>query len=1095
MSKRLLWGLAVTFLIATLCSAMWAQESAVSGNISGVVVDSTGAVVPGASLTLTGQAGNKSAQTNEQGQFTFSQLAPGTYSVKVARQGFKASDVRGIEVAINRNSSLKITLVPGATEEVVNVSAEALTVDTTSSSVGSNLSDKFYSSVPIQRNVAGLFYTTPGVVSGGGTGAQNPSISGATGLENMYVADGVNITDPAFGGLGVFTRNTGSVGTGINLSFIKEVQVKTGGFEPQYGQATGGVIQIVTKSGSRDYHGAIAAYAAPADASATPLFRDNFRLNNVGNVLPSTNYDVSGELGGYIPGARDRLFFFGSFNPSWTFNHYRATQTARDDLSATLGAYKRYGNNTVSTRTLSNNYAAKLTFKISDNHQLESSVFGDPAHTDNGPQFAGLYLQALPVLAAESSNDSLLDKWDYGTRNWVVRYNGTLSPTWLVNASFTWNNNRFTDTPLRQDAYAVTDSTVPTLNMVMSGLGFTENHASDDYGLTFDTSKVVNFAGTHTLMVGITNQWLNYTNIKYRTGGRYSVPDLGAANNLAVYGCNSTSDPNCPLGKTSDASFRLRTSAACTLCPLYTAADGVTRHVYLQQNRGEFGQGTTLSTGRYIASYANDSWTMNKYITVNVGLRWEQYHMQGTVASHTFVDNWSPRLGLSVDPTGDRKSKIYANFGRYNYEMPLDAAIRNLSSESDLTDLRFAPPTDATGHVIVNSDGSLPLTPAYFQSGSHLLNGLAGGTGGAAGVSVSSTGFAPGTRMQYQDEFVVGFERELPHNVVFSARYLDRRLKRIVEDTAAVSPEGFVAGIAQQYLIANVSKTTDIFHNLKPTIYAAGAASPCGAAAPSLDPIQDNLGNIVSATQAVCFNPDPHALTATGAYGGDLGPDGIPDGFVNPVRNYQAVEFEINKAFSKGWMMRTNYRIAKLNGNYEGAFRNDNQQTDPSVSSLFDFTAGNFNMLGDQFAIGPLNTDRQQVVNGYFSYTFTKSKVSGLTLGTGIRVETGTPISVLADHPAYLNSGEIPIGGRGSLGRTPVTGQVDLHAEYGFKVTERARLKLATDMFNLANAKRITLVDQNRDLSVNVANSNPDFQRPLTWQRPFYARFSVRLEF
>jgi hypothetical protein len=349
--------------------------------------------------------------------------------------------------------------------------------------------------------------------------------------------------------------------------------------------------------------------------------------------------------------------------------------------------------------------------------------------------------------------------------------------------------------------------------------------------------------------------------------------------------------------------------------------------------------------------------------------------------------------------------------------------------------------------------------------------------------------------MQYQDEFVAGFERELPHGVVFSARYLDRRLKRIVEDTAAVSPEGYIAGIPQQYLIANVSKTTDIFHNLKPTIYASGATAPCGAAAPSLDPIQDSLGNTVSATQAVCFNPDPRALTATGEFGGDLGPDGIPDGFVNPVRNYQAVEFEVNKAFSKGWMMRTNYRIAKLNGNYEGAFRNDNQQTDPSVSSLFDFTAGNFNMLGDQFAIGPLNTDRRHVVNGFFSYTFSKAHLTGLTLGTGIRVEAGTPISVLADHPAYLNSGEIPIGGRGSLGRTPVTGQVDLHAEYGFKVTERARLKLASDIFNLANSKRITLVDQNRDLSVNTAGSNPDFQTPLTWQRPFYARFSLRLEF
>src|SRR5512144_1835340 len=171
MLKRLLWAIAVTILVTNLCNGMWAQESAVSGNIGGVVLDSTGAVVPGATLTLSGQAGQRSAQTNDQGQFTFSQLAPGTYTIKVERQGFKAAEVKGVEVAINRTSSVRIGLVPGSSGETVNVSAEALTVDTTSTAVGTNLSDNFYSSVPVQRNVAGLFYAAPGVADGGGTGA------------------------------------------------------------------------------------------------------------------------------------------------------------------------------------------------------------------------------------------------------------------------------------------------------------------------------------------------------------------------------------------------------------------------------------------------------------------------------------------------------------------------------------------------------------------------------------------------------------------------------------------------------------------------------------------------------------------------------------------------------------------------------------------------------------------------------------------------------------------------------------------------------------------------------------------------------------
>jgi hypothetical protein len=258
--------------------------------------------------------------------------------------------------------------------------------------------------------------------------------------------------------------------------------------------------------------------------------------------------------------------------------------------------------------------------------------------------------------------------------------------------------------------------------------------------------------------------------------------------------------------------------------------------------------------------------------------------------------------------------------------------------------------------------------------------------------------------------------------------------------------------------------------------------SPAGAV--------DVNGNVIANGQTLCF---PNA--ANGQAPGTPGADGLADGFINPTRNYQAVELELNKSFSKGWLMRANYRIARLQGNYEGAFRNDNTQTDPSISSLFDFVAGSFNLLGDQFAIGPLNTDRRHVVNGFFSYTFDHSAVKGLTLGTGIRVQGGTPISELAAHPVYGNGGEVPIGGRGKLGRTPVSGAADIHADYVWKLTERSHLKAGVDLFNVANSEPITRVDQFRDLNFQGTNSNPDFQTPLAFQNPFASRFSLRWEF
>jgi len=1096
MGKRILLSAMICSLFLSLGVGASAQESAVKGNLGGVVVDSTGAVVPGAKVTLTGPTGSSSVTSDNEGNFMFSRLVPGSYAVKVEKQGFKATAAKAVEVAIGRTSSLRMQLAPGANTETVEVSAEAVSIDTASTASGSDLSDTFYSKVPTQRGVASLFYVAPGVADSGGAGHANPSISGGSGLENLYIADGVNITDSAFGGLGVFTRNQGSVGTGINLSFIKEVQVKTGGFEPQYGQATGGVVQIVTKSGGNAFHGALAAYGSSRGMSTDRKQTDSVRFFNNGTLDNPAQYDVSGELGGYVPHFKDHLFFFGSYNPSWIFNYATPPQFADDSNTSPIGLFALSGGKPFVLRAFSNNYAGKLTYKLNDKHTIESSVFGDPSRNNQGPE----------NLALTAQNNGGFSKWDYGTRNWVVRYNGTFSPTWLVNANFTWANNRFTETPLL-DVYSVTDNTAGN-PVSLQGFGFKENHDANDFAYTVETTKVANLGGQHTFMLGFNSQLLNYDNTRRRSGPGYVPPATNASGAPVNYA--NCPGPVCALnpGTLADASFTLidETGAGCTLCPTFNGLP-----VALDITRGQFGGNFTPTEGLYYAGYGNDSWQINKFVTVSLGLRWEQYTMRGTASPYTFVDNWAPRLGLVVDPKGDRKSKIYANFGRYNYQMPLDAAIRSLSSELDLTGMFFAPGS-AGGVVTQNPDGSINV----LTDAAHFLNNAAGGIAASPIVSAQAGGeaFAPGTKMQYEDEWIAGFEHDMGHGIIVSARYVDRRLRRIVEDMSGISPEGAVGGEVQNFVIGNPSSTTDVFINqTAPVTQAAlpdpknpGGFIPNTAACPTglinfssvakgpADANQNLIGGLIG--QQMCF---------TNALSGTIGSDGQADGFVNPVRNYQAVEIEVNKGFSQGWLMRANYRIARLRGNYEGAFRNDNGQTDPSISSLFDFTPGSFNLLGDQFAVGPLNTDRRHVVNGFFSYTFPKDKLKGLTMGTGIRVQGGTPISELADHPVYQNSGEVPIGGRGFLGRTPVSGQVDLHADYPWKLTERSTMRFAVDLFNVSNSKPILTVDQNRDVSAGAAFSNVDFLKPgnsntniglLTgYQDPFRARLSLRWEF
>jgi hypothetical protein len=1102
--------------------------------------------------------GQRSAETDQEGRFLFQVLVPGFYSVKVEKQGFKSTDIKGVEVVTGRTSSISVKMEVGTSATTVEVTGGAITVDTESTAQASNLTDTFYQSVPMGRGVTGLFYAAPGVASGGGTGTANPSISGATGLENNYIADGVSITDGAFGGIGVYSRVYGSLSSGINLSFVKEVQVKTGGFEAQYGKSTGGIVQIVTKTGSNAFHGSVGGYFAPQQFEAQRLQVDDFGLgtsqahfNLQGKTLHQSNYDADAQLGGYVPGLKDHLFFFGSFNPQWNrdYNQFALYRNPSDLGTAGLAGptQTHLGNYSVPVRVYS--YAGKLTFRLNDHHQFEGSAFGDPTYGD---------VNANGNLGPQTASKTTFDKLQYGTRNVAARYNGTLTPTWLFNASWAWGHNNLNDTPAFPDTYVVVDRiqrnpcgppvfssecTAPTNALrgqyVRQGLGYFENTTGDNYGLNFDTQKVFNFLGQHTLGLGYRYDRSYYDGTKLRTGPTIPI-DAATAESL-------TKDPNpnstlnaALVANGTNASFQMRdagpgTDASgnvdfsnCGVNPFYAElyVPGMTEcpdggiPVFLRMDRGEFGLLNFKTASRYHTVFAQDAWSPSKYVTISAGLRWEQQHVAGVNAHYTFNDNWSPRIGISVDPWGNRKTKITANFGRYTEALPLDAGIRSLSAEYDFSVTNWTPPNDGAGHMLINPDGTLDFSHfSVANNNPQFLSGIS--------AQDFSHAFGKGTRSEYLDEYVVGFEHEFGNSgVIFSARYNDRRIKRIIEDNAALSPEAYVCCLNQNYVISNPSKAQDLFINpiqvdftsdpvtdWDPTTghYIGAPIAECGGV-PFSDYGQpfDSNGNVVTnkagANSFCVTNP---------ATAGTYGSDGIPDGFVDPVRKYQAVEFEVNKSLSKGWLMRANYRIAKLQGNYEGSFRNDNGQNDPNISSLFDFTQGDFNLLGQQFVPGVLNTDVHHLVNGFVSYTLSGNHMRGLTMGSGVHFQTGIPINNLFAHPAYQNAGEVPFcaddttncaSARGSLGRTKNWGSVDYHMDYPIHITERTRLRLAADLFNLTNSRTQLRVDQFRQSRLGVGNA--DFGKPTGigpsavngntnpgYQRPFYARFAVKFEF
>ena len=1038
--------------------------------------------MPNIVVSIAGTQGTYAAKTDQNGRYELNGLVPGSYKVVVETGGFKKFVSDRNQVVVDHTANLDIHLTLGAVTDTVQVEAGAVQIDTGTTSLNAPISDEVYESIPVARNVAAIFSLAPGVVSGGGTGTANPSIGGATGLENLYLVDGVTITDQAFGGLGTYNRFFGSLGTGVNLAFIKEVDVKTGAFEPKYGRADGGIVEIVTKSGTQQYHGALAAYLGPGSwyADRTQLYTFNYVNTIQPMFLSNPQYDVAAELGGPVPGFKGKMFFFGAFDPSLD------QQIQAAPPGAPLASHGPYA---YSATTLS--WASKLTWQPFSALQIEASTFGDPAHHNQ-----------VPLSLAARNAESVGSSYNYGSRDSVGRISTSPSPTWTVLGYYTYNFNHFDQKPLH-DNYTISDRT--STPFIVTYIGGYEPTKNDDYSINGETEKKFRFIGEHTIGIGYSYDHTNFLDKPSRTGPLYPIPGVNAAGTdlSSAYGSHA-----CPIGPMTNATFRsFNADPSCPYCAIYNG-----NPVYLQQVRGTYKGLSVLAKSRYQDAFVNDSYQMNKYLTLNAGLRWEQQWYEGTVLNYLFNDNWSPRLGFNLDPFGNQKSKIFFNYARYQLVLPLDAAIRQLGNEQDDTSLYFTPDKNADGTAKLDDLGAVVIVP----DAAHYLNGLPGKTAtapfGSTPSFASSTGegILPGTKMEYENEFVLGIQREILPGTVLGVRYSDRRLGRIVEDIGSQSPEGSLVDGNYAGGIANVLATTDIAVNEDEVIYTpdqwnAANGSWDGKKATYTPPVAGcTYANDTSAANGGLFadfagNPYNGACVVNADVAGTGTPDGKPDGFAKPVRRYQELVVEFNRNLKNHWQARGNYRFAKLWGNYEGLFRNDNGQSDPGISSLFDFTAGELGLLGDQFKPGFLNTDRRHVFNTSMSYTAGRdsmgilSKLNRMTTGMNLRAASGNPLSAYASHPIYLNTGEVPIGGRGTKGTLPVTFQLDGHLDYPIQMHERYTLKLAFDAFNLFNRQTLTGTNQNLDSAPGTPS--PDYLKPTALQGPFYARGSIRFEF
>ena len=642
--KRFRYVGVVVALALALPVSLSAQNVA-RGSIAGTVYDTSGAIVPDAKVTVTSEYGVRETKAGPDGTFVFASLEPGKYKLRVEYTNFKVTEVKDITVRLNERTTVDVKLEPGAVTQTVTVTEAAFGVDLSTTTSGGTITADLFKNVAVGRNIADIQYLVAGVNDGLGTGRANPSISGATGLENLYIVNGINITNAGYGALGTYSTIYGSVGTGVQFDFIKEIQVKTSGFEAQYGQALGGVVNMITKSGGNAYHGGAYFFMAPSVFEAERKQPNAVRFNKGQETRGLSTYDVGGEIGGYL--VKNRLFWYTGFN----YVYSRSDDTSPSNFrAAALGE--------VPVKTRNYNYSAKVNFNLTanQNHQIEGSLFGDPSRQPFGPnRQSGGRGGGNGTLASDFAERGF-SALDYGSRNWTVRYTGAITPSWLVNASFGWAYNKFDETGL-PNIYRVQDRTEATPgapNRLLDGLptpstsrglneiggaGFVENTTCNNKQWAANATNTFRAWGSHQVDYGFEFQDSDYDWFHRRTGPDWNQPCFTFDGRLVVFqDALGPASRDCNA-RVFGADLRLRTANNRATS---TGQSGFR----LQVRRGAFTgqQGTTNS--KYYASYVQDAWQMTKYITLKLGLRWEQQRIAGLDTHYSFTGNWAPRAGV-----------------------------------------------------------------------------------------------------------------------------------------------------------------------------------------------------------------------------------------------------------------------------------------------------------------------------------------------------------------------------------------------------------------------------------------------------------------
>ena len=639
---RCFWILSACLLLAS--PFVLAQTT---GSIEGTVTDQSGGSLPGATVEITSPnlQGTRTATTGNDGRFRFAGVPPGPYKVTANLSGMGAVQ-KNATVTLDSTATLNMQMQL-ATKEAVTVTGEAPLVDVTSTTTGSNYSSKVMSQLPIGTNYANIVQSNPGVnTDRGETQGRAVAISvyGATSVENQYVIDGVNTTNVI----------KGFQGKAINGTFIQEVEVKTGGYQAEYGRALGGIVNVITKSGGNEFHGDGFVYYDRQSWKANQKITPDDSLTGM-RIADYKRTDFGADLGGFV--WPDRIWFFLAYdrvnNPN-TVSRYNSSSAVPNTTQFPLDE-------------TDNLYSGKLTFNVLQGTTLVATAFSDPSVLSGA---ANADPRQARVTQISSLNPRTWEsRRDVGGLDMGLRLNQLFGSVGLATLQASQHKDRFQLQPsgagsgIRTDDLTCSGGTPaipcnpPTTPTVTGGFG-------EIFGPTQNNRSVRNmYRGDLTFYLGSNEAKL---------GGDYQT------------------------GKTTAFTF-------------YTGGQQVQKfneygQTYYAHNFFSSGADSTVPIDNTVTPktidwgwYLQDSWKILPNLTLNLGVRWDREDIKdytgSTVISTT--NEWQPRIGFIWDPQGNGSSKVYGFFGRFYYAIPTDLNVRAYGAQTQVTTYNFSP-TDTT---------------------------------------------------------------------------------------------------------------------------------------------------------------------------------------------------------------------------------------------------------------------------------------------------------------------------------------------------------------------------------------------------------------